>query len=36
MPEEEITDRNENITGAQSGSLYMEQKEIEISWNHRF
>ncbi len=36
MPEEEITDSNEFITGAQSGSLYMEQKEIEISWNHRF
>ena len=27
---------NSNITGGQTGSLFMEQKEIEISWNHRF
>jgi long-chain fatty acid transport protein len=27
---------NANITGTQTGSLYMEQKDIEISWNHRF
>jgi long-chain fatty acid transport protein len=27
---------NQNITGTQTGNLYMEQKDIEISWNHRF
>jgi long-chain fatty acid transport protein len=36
MPEEEIKDQNPSITGSQSGSIYMEQKDIEISWSHRF
>ena len=36
MPNEEIDGQNENITGAQTGSIFMEQKEIEISWTHRF
>jgi long-chain fatty acid transport protein len=36
MPEEELKGRNENITGSQTGSVFMEQKEIELSWTHRF
>ena len=37
MPEAALDDgSNANITGTQTGSLYMEQKDIEISWNHRF
>lgn len=36
MPEEEYKGTNANITGSQSGSIYMQQKEIEISWSHRF
>jgi long-chain fatty acid transport protein len=36
MPKNEIEDRNPAITGGQSGSIYMEQKDIEISWTHRF
>jgi len=36
MPEEEVYDTSPNITGSQTGALYMEQKEIEVSWHHRF
>jgi long-chain fatty acid transport protein len=36
MPENEYKDTNPSITGVQSGSIYMEQKEIEISWTHHF
>ena len=36
MPEEEISGTSASITQAQTGSIYMEQKEIEISWSHRF
>jgi long-chain fatty acid transport protein len=36
MPREEIDGTSPSITQAQSGSLYMEQKDIEISWTHRF
>ncbi len=36
MPKEEVEGQNSNITGSQTGSIYMEQKEIEIGWTHRF
>jgi len=36
MPNEEIDGQNENITGAQTGSIFMEQKEIEVGWTYRF
>jgi long-chain fatty acid transport protein len=36
MPEEELGGENPDITGQQTGSIYMEQKDIEISWTHRF
>jgi long-chain fatty acid transport protein len=36
MPKETVDGTSPAITGAQTGSLYMEQKDIEISWNHRF
>lgn len=36
MPEEELQDRNPNITGGQTGSIFMEQKELELSWSYRF
>jgi long-chain fatty acid transport protein len=36
MPKETVDGTSPSITGAQTGSIYMEQKDIEISWNHRF
>ncbi len=36
MPKETINGSSPSITQAQTGSLYMEQKDIEISWSHRF
>jgi long-chain fatty acid transport protein len=36
MPKETVDGTSPSITGTQTGSLYMEQKDIEISWNHRF
>jgi long-chain fatty acid transport protein len=36
MPKESVDGTSPEITGAQTGSLYMEQMDIEISWNHRF
>ncbi|MCP3867966.1 MAG: hydrocarbon degradation protein [Gammaproteobacteria bacterium] len=36
MPEEELNGQNDSVTGVQTGSVFMEQKEIEISWTHRF
>lgn len=36
MPEEEIDGRNQNITGAQTGSLFMQQQDISVSWSRRF
>jgi len=36
MPKETIDGTSPSITEAQSGSLYMEQKDIEISWSHHF
>ena len=36
MPEEELKGQNPVITGSQTGSVFMEQKDIEISWTHRF
>lgn len=36
MPKETIDGSNVDITGSQTGSIYMEQKDIEISWTHRF
>lgn len=36
MPEEELKGRSPNITQSQSGSIFMEQQEIELSWSFRF
>jgi long-chain fatty acid transport protein len=36
MPKETVDGTSPSITGAQTGSLYMEQLDIEVSWNHRF
>jgi long-chain fatty acid transport protein len=36
MPKETFDGTNPAITQAQTGNIYMEQKEIEISWSHRF
>jgi long-chain fatty acid transport protein len=36
MPEEELDGTSPSITQSQSGSIYMEQKEIEVSWSHHF
>ncbi|TVQ87191.1 MAG: hydrocarbon degradation protein [Chromatiaceae bacterium] len=36
MPMERIDGSSPSITQTQTGSLYMEQKEIEISWSRRF
>jgi long-chain fatty acid transport protein len=36
MPKETVDGTSPSITQAQTGSIYMEQKEIEISWSHHF
>lgn len=36
MPKEEVDGTSPSITQTQTGSLYMEQMEIELSWSHRF
>ncbi|MBK1702723.1 OmpP1/FadL family transporter [Thiococcus pfennigii] len=36
MPEEELEGQNPRITGSQTGSVFMEQRDIELSWTHRF
>jgi long-chain fatty acid transport protein len=36
MPETTVDGTSPSITQTQTGSLYMEQKDIEISWSHRF
>jgi long-chain fatty acid transport protein len=36
MPEEELEGTSPYITQTQTGSIYMEQMEIEVSWRHRF
>lgn len=36
MPKETIDGTSPSITQTQTGSLYMEQKDIEISWSHHF
>lgn len=36
MPNAEFDGNNPSITGTQTYNLFMEQKDIEISWNHRF
>jgi long-chain fatty acid transport protein len=36
MPKETVDGTSPDITGTQTGSLYMEQMDIEISWNHKF
>jgi long-chain fatty acid transport protein len=36
MPKETVDGTSPSITGTQTGSIYMEQKDIEISWSHRF
>jgi long-chain fatty acid transport protein len=36
MPEEELKGQNQSITGSQTGSVFMEQKDFELSWTHYF
>ena len=36
MPKETVDGTSPAITQTQTGSLYMEQKDIELSWSHRF
>ena len=36
MPKETLDGTSTSITQTQTGSIYMEQKDIEISWRHRF
>lgn len=36
MPKETLDGTNPSITQSQTGSIYMQQQEVEISWNHRF
>jgi long-chain fatty acid transport protein len=36
MPKETVDGTSPSITQAQTGSIYMEQKEIEVSWSHHF
>ncbi len=36
VPKETFDGTSPTITSAQSGSLYMEQKDLEVSWTHRF
>jgi long-chain fatty acid transport protein len=36
MPKETLDGTSPSITQSQSGSIYMEQKDIEISWSHHF
>jgi long-chain fatty acid transport protein len=36
MPEDELEGTSPYITQSQTGSIYMEQKEIEVSWRHHF
>ncbi|MBK1645153.1 hydrocarbon degradation protein [Thiocapsa imhoffii] len=36
MPREELKGTSPSITQTQTGSIYMEQMEIQIGWNHRF
>jgi long-chain fatty acid transport protein len=36
MPEEELSGTSPSITQTQSGSIYMEQMDIQIGWNRRF
>ena len=36
MPKETIDGTSPSITQAQSGNIYMQQQDIEISWTHRF
>jgi long-chain fatty acid transport protein len=36
MPKETLDGTSPDITGTQTGSIFMEQKDIEISWSHHF
>lgn len=36
MPKEELDGTSPSITQAQTGSIYMEQMDIEVSWSHHF
>ena len=36
MPKETVDGTSPSITGTQTGSIYMQQMDIELSWNHRF
>jgi long-chain fatty acid transport protein len=36
MPKHTIDGESPSLTQAQTGSIYMEQKEIQVSWSHHF
>jgi len=36
MPKEELSGTSPSITQAQTGSIYMEQMEFDVSWSHHF
>lgn len=36
MPKETVDGTSPEITGTQTGSIFMEQMDIELSWNHHF
>ncbi|MEA3276816.1 MAG: outer membrane protein transport protein [Pseudomonadota bacterium] len=36
MPKEELSGTSPSITQSQTGSIYMEQWDIEVSWSHHF
>jgi len=36
MPQEELDGSNPSITQSQTGSIFMEQMDVEVSWSHRF
>jgi len=36
MPKETVDGTSPDITGTQTGSIYMEQKDFELSWSHYF
>lgn len=36
MPKETLDGTSPDITGSQTGAIFMEQKDIEVSWSHHF
>jgi long-chain fatty acid transport protein len=36
MPKETVNGTSPSLTQTQTGSIYMQQMDIEVSWSHRF